>query len=107
GDCAGMAADLFETYVVTTVATMVLAAIALPAELRLAGMVLPTIVDGAAVAADGVIAVDGVENTGLSSMELTVTSPVLHPPSTRAATELSAAASSTPRGTVRSDDEGE
>jgi hypothetical protein len=73
----------------------------------LAGMVLPTIVDGAAVAADGVIAVDGVENTGLSSMELTVTSPVLHPPSTRAATELSAAASSTPRGTVRSDDEGE
>jgi K(+)-stimulated pyrophosphate-energized sodium pump len=44
-----MAADLFETYVVTTVATMVLAAIALPAEFKLAGMVLPLAIGGACV----------------------------------------------------------
>jgi K(+)-stimulated pyrophosphate-energized sodium pump len=49
GDCAGMAADLFETYVVTTVATMVLAAIALPTEFKLAGMVLPLAIGGACV----------------------------------------------------------
>jgi K(+)-stimulated pyrophosphate-energized sodium pump len=44
-----MAADLFETYVVTIVATMVLAAIVLPVEFRLAGMVLPLAIGGACV----------------------------------------------------------
>ena len=49
GDCAGMAADLFETYVVTIVATMVLAAIVLPDAFKLAGMVLPLAIGGACV----------------------------------------------------------
>ena len=44
-----MAADLFETYVVTTVATMVLAAIVLPDAMKLAGMVLPLAIGGACV----------------------------------------------------------
>jgi K(+)-stimulated pyrophosphate-energized sodium pump len=45
-----MAADLFETYVVTAVATMVLAAIVLPTpELKLAGMILPLAIAGACV----------------------------------------------------------
>ena len=49
GDCAGMAADLFETYVVTAVATMVLAAIILPDAFKLAGMVMPLAIGGACV----------------------------------------------------------
>src|SRR5690606_21350539 len=44
-----MAADLFETYVVTIVATMVLAAIILPENLKLIGMVLPLAIGGACV----------------------------------------------------------
>jgi K(+)-stimulated pyrophosphate-energized sodium pump len=44
-----MAADLFETYVVTAVATMVLAAIVLPEAFKLAGMVLPLAIGGACV----------------------------------------------------------
>jgi K(+)-stimulated pyrophosphate-energized sodium pump len=44
-----MAADLFETYVVTAVATMVLAAIILPEQFKLAGMVLPLAIGGACV----------------------------------------------------------
>ncbi|MCB1471926.1 MAG: sodium/proton-translocating pyrophosphatase, partial [Rhodobiaceae bacterium] len=50
GDCAGMAADLFETYAVTAVATMVLAAIAFTTpELKLAGMIYPLAIGGACV----------------------------------------------------------
>ena len=49
GDCAGMAADLFEPYVVTIVATMVLAAIILPEPFKLIGMVLPLAIGGACV----------------------------------------------------------
>ena len=44
-----MAADLFETYVVTAVATMVLAAIVLPDAYKLMGMVLPLAIGGACV----------------------------------------------------------
>ena len=44
-----MAADLFETSVVTAVATMVLAAIVLPDAFKLAGMVLPLAIGGACV----------------------------------------------------------
>src|SRR5215831_8466757 len=47
GDCAGMAADLFETYAVTTVATMVLAAIFFASTPILANMMtLPLAIGG-------------------------------------------------------------
>ena len=51
GDCAGMAADLFETYVVTVGATMVLIAllVSAPAEQMLALMSLPLIIGGVCI----------------------------------------------------------
>jgi K(+)-stimulated pyrophosphate-energized sodium pump len=50
GDCAGMAADLFETYAVTTVATMVLAAIFFRgAAVEASMMVLPLAVCGVCI----------------------------------------------------------
>jgi K(+)-stimulated pyrophosphate-energized sodium pump len=50
GDCAGMAADLFETYAVTTVATMVLAAIFFAGTPYLnTMMILPLAIGGACV----------------------------------------------------------
>ena len=48
-DCAGMAADLFETYAVTVVATMVLASIFFEGELQSAAMILPLAMGGACV----------------------------------------------------------
>src|SRR5882672_2963150 len=51
GDCAGMAADLFETYAVTTVATMVLASIFFAADPVLLGkvMMFPLAIGGACI----------------------------------------------------------
>jgi K(+)-stimulated pyrophosphate-energized sodium pump len=49
GDCAGMAADLFETYAVTIVATMVLAAIAFPADWLGAAMSFPLMIGAVCV----------------------------------------------------------
>ena len=51
GDCAGMAADLFETYVVTVGATMVLMALLLTGigELLLPLMALPLLIGGACI----------------------------------------------------------
>src|SRR5918994_1795235 len=51
GDCAGMAADLFETYAVTTVATMVLASIFFAADQALVYklMVYPLAIGGACI----------------------------------------------------------
>jgi K(+)-stimulated pyrophosphate-energized sodium pump len=46
GDCAGMAADLFETYAVTTVATMVLASILFTGGDAVAMMMLPLAICG-------------------------------------------------------------
>ena len=47
GDCAGMAADLFETYAVTIVATMVLSSIFFPSDLNL--MVYPLAIGGSCI----------------------------------------------------------
>src|SRR5690606_6924335 len=50
GDCAGMAADLFETYAVTVVATMVLAAIFFGAASNLAEIMLyPLVICGVCI----------------------------------------------------------
>ena len=46
GDCLGMAADLFETYVVTSVATMVLASIYFTGDVKSALMLLPLGIGG-------------------------------------------------------------
>jgi len=54
GDCAGMAADLFETYAVTTVATMVLAAIffsAVSADAVMRMMTFPLAIGGVCIIA--------------------------------------------------------
>ena len=47
GDCAGMAADLFETYAVTIVATMVLSSIFFPTDYNL--MIYPLAIGGACI----------------------------------------------------------
>ena len=47
GDCAGMAADLFETYAVTIVATMVLASLFFPSDYNL--MIYPLAIGGACI----------------------------------------------------------
>ena len=47
GDCAGMAADLFETYAVTIVATMVLSSIFFPEDLSM--MIYPLTIGGACI----------------------------------------------------------
>jgi K(+)-stimulated pyrophosphate-energized sodium pump len=49
GDCAGMAADLFETYAVTTVATMVLASIFFTGAEREAMMLYPLAIAGVCI----------------------------------------------------------
>ena len=49
GDCAGMAADLFETYAVTVVATMLLAAIYFTGELQHLMMMYPLLIGGVCI----------------------------------------------------------
>ena len=49
GDCAGMAADLFETYAVTVVATMVLASIFFTGEAATTLMLLPLVIGASCV----------------------------------------------------------
>ncbi|MFQ3622686.1 MAG: sodium/proton-translocating pyrophosphatase, partial [Acetobacteraceae bacterium] len=51
GDCAGMAADLFETYVVAMVATMLLGAIFFTGEAVATLMVLPLVIGAVCIAA--------------------------------------------------------
>ena len=55
GDCAGMAADLFETYAVTLVATMVLAAIFFAGQATLGTMMLYPMAIGAACIVTSII----------------------------------------------------
>jgi len=50
GDCAGMGADLFETYVVTMVAALLLGQMAFPAG-NITGVLLPIAIGGAAIIA--------------------------------------------------------
>ena len=117
GGCARVGDGVLGAVVLMGLAVVLAAVVlasAVPASVVPASVVEAAVGD-AAVVVGAVAVVEGIENTGLSSMELTVTSPVLHPPSNTAATEPSAAASSTPRGTargtvrgtVRGDDEGE
>ncbi|HEX8384765.1 MAG TPA: sodium-translocating pyrophosphatase, partial [Rubricoccaceae bacterium] len=49
GDCAGMAADLFETYAVTIVATMLLAAITFVGAEQEAAMILPLLIGAVSI----------------------------------------------------------
>ncbi len=49
GDCAGMAADIFETYAVTTVATMILGALLFPTSVQF--VLLPLIIGGISILA--------------------------------------------------------
>jgi len=49
GDCAGMAADIFETYVVTTIATMILGGLLYPASIQF--VLLPLILGSIAILA--------------------------------------------------------
>src|SRR5262249_60448029 len=49
GDCAGVAADLFETYAVTTVATMLLAQIFVTGEAQASAMLLPLAIGGVCI----------------------------------------------------------
>ena len=51
GDCAGMAADLFETYAVTVVATMLLASIYFEGALQAKMMMFPLIISAVCIIA--------------------------------------------------------
>src|SRR5437764_10842593 len=54
GDCAGMAADLFETYAVTLVGTMLLAAAFFKGDLQETMLLLPLVIGGVCIAASAV-----------------------------------------------------
>ncbi len=49
GDCAGMAADIFETYVVTTIATMILGSLVFPSAVSSQFILLPLLLGGISI----------------------------------------------------------